>query len=533
MKKAKLLLALLSLTACEDPSAPTLPELSEVKITDLGPHHVYVDAFLNKIGDHDITEHGFTISLDSNSNEIYSKLGAINRNEKSPKKLSTEFKELKANTKYFVKTYATYNGTTVYGSTKSFTTSPIEMPTIQTLAAEAIEGQFAKFRGIITSAGNLQISQYGFVWSHSEHPTIDNASRHALINYGQSLPINFEYVAVDLNPETKYYFRSYLKANDTFIYGEEMSFITQNIIAPKIRTGEAIPGETSLVLKGEILAPGTKPITEYGMTYGTDNNIQIKIKASDAALSTYPTAFDVSVNNLHKGTTYQYTAYAISGGVTTYGEIKTITLGSTAPQMQTLSPLALTPVSATLVGKLLSAGDYAVSEVGIIWSKNTDPNLQNGQQLKLSNINQPLPFSFQFKVDNLVPENKYYYRTYTISRGQVYYGETKSFTTGKLVATAVKTNNQLEKDDNGNLLISAEITQGTYRLVEFGFLYAYSENEPHSKIKVPATYNNPLKIKASIPNPGCGKSVLVRAYALDDRGVNTFGDKLNLETEQC
>jgi phosphodiesterase/alkaline phosphatase D-like protein len=121
--------------------------------------------------------------------------------------------------------------------------------------------------------------------------------------------------------------------------------------------------------------------------------------------------------------------------------------------MQTLNPLALTPISATLVGKILSAGDYAVSEVGIIWSKNAEPSIQNGQQLKITNINQTIPFSYQFKVENLLPDTKYYYRTYALSRGHVYYGETISFSTAKAVGTIVKTNHHLEKDEQGNLIM--------------------------------------------------------------------------------
>jgi hypothetical protein len=107
--------------------------------------------------------------LDSNSNEIYSKLGAVNRNDKTPKKFSTEFKELKANTKYFVKTYASFNGTTIYGSTNSFTTSAVQSPALQTLAAEAIESHTCKLKGVVSTSGNLQISQYGFVWGDKEH----------------------------------------------------------------------------------------------------------------------------------------------------------------------------------------------------------------------------------------------------------------------------------------------------------------------------------------------------------------------------
>jgi hypothetical protein len=136
--------------------------------------------------------------------------------------------------------------------------------------------------------------------SFGEIKSINNASRYSQINYGEPLPINFEYKVYDLAPETRYYFRSYLIANDTLIYGEEMSFITKNLIEPKVRTFEAIAGENSILFKGEIKAPGTQAISEYGIAYGTNNSTQNKVKASDAAINTYPTTFEVSVNNFLK-----------------------------------------------------------------------------------------------------------------------------------------------------------------------------------------------------------------------------------------
>jgi hypothetical protein len=41
MKKAKLFIALLTLTACEEQNPPSLPDLSEVKIIDLA-HTMYI-----------------------------------------------------------------------------------------------------------------------------------------------------------------------------------------------------------------------------------------------------------------------------------------------------------------------------------------------------------------------------------------------------------------------------------------------------------------------------------------------------------
>jgi uncharacterized protein (TIGR02145 family) len=85
------------------------------------------------------------------------------------------------------------------------------------------------FRGTIVGIGEQEISKYGFCWSKSADPVVDESSIClGTTNHEGS----FSYTVYDFEANTTYYVRAFAIAGSTIFYGEEKSFTTPEILVP-------------------------------------------------------------------------------------------------------------------------------------------------------------------------------------------------------------------------------------------------------------------------------------------------------------
>lgn len=128
-----------------------------------------------------------------------------------------------------------------------------------------------------------------------------------------------------LTPGTTYYYQAYVVVDGRAYYGEIKSFKTTSSVTVTTKGADNITA-TSAIVRGEVSSSKQKA-SECGMYFGTDPNNLTKL-GSDA-ISAYNMPFYYSTSKygrtLTKGTTYYYRAYAIVGGVTYWGEIKSFT----------------------------------------------------------------------------------------------------------------------------------------------------------------------------------------------------------------
>lgn len=169
-------------------------------------------------------------------------------------------------------------------------------------------------------AADLKI---GFQYSQSagilptNSTTVDAEDADADYNYNTGI--------TGLDPETTYYFRSFVRQNGLDTYGETKSFTTKEL-SSLLATQDATEIEaTSVILNGTLdftnLSLAYKSI-EYGFFWGTSESSQpTKLSVGSIADNIY----SASLHNLSHKTQYWYKAYVKLDSQTFYGEVKTFT----------------------------------------------------------------------------------------------------------------------------------------------------------------------------------------------------------------
>jgi FlaG/FlaF family flagellin (archaellin) len=219
---------------------------------------------------------------------------------------------LTANTKYYVRAYATNAQGTAYGNEVSFTTLE-GLPTVTTLNVTDITANTAKGHGKVTNQGASTVTQRGICWSTSPSPTINDSHGNSGTGTGE-----YEVRMTGLQPGTKYYVRAYATNAQGTAYGEQTSF-TSGATLPTVVTG-SVSGFTA---SGTVTNDGGAPVTERGICWSTSHNPTTS--GTHGSSGTGLGSYTVNLNLIMPGTTYYLRAYAINSQGTAYGNEVTFT----------------------------------------------------------------------------------------------------------------------------------------------------------------------------------------------------------------
>ncbi|MFA4864311.1 MAG: hypothetical protein WC605_11150 [Bacteroidales bacterium] len=162
---------------------------------------------------------------------------------------------LTSNTLYYIRAYATNSIGTAYGDELTFTTLPVNLPTVTTAEVTNIAPTSATSGGNVTSDGGANVTARGVCWSTSPNPTTADSSTTDGSGTG-----TFVSNLTGLTASTLYYVRAYATNSAGSAYGNEVSFTT----LPPWVCGDSI---TINHVAGDV-APVTKTTT-----YGTVTNI--------------------------------------------------------------------------------------------------------------------------------------------------------------------------------------------------------------------------------------------------------------------
>jgi len=132
---------------------------------------------------------------------------------------------LRANTTYYLRAFATNNEGTAYSNEISFVTAEQNtLPTISTKIVSEITSTSAQSGGNITDEGSASITSKGVCWNTAGTPIIsDNNTEEGV---GTDLFISN---LNNLSPNTTYYIRAYATNDLGTAYGDEQSFTTLDI----------------------------------------------------------------------------------------------------------------------------------------------------------------------------------------------------------------------------------------------------------------------------------------------------------------
>lgn len=196
-------------------------------------------------------------------------------------------------------------------------------PRIETLPVVNISKTGVTFQANITQQGKLPIINHGFVWGHTENPTINSQDK---IQLGSTSKTgNFEAtVQSGLSDGETYYVRAFVATADYFVYGENESFVSKGSTPPLIKVLSAIEGTAAdtIVIEGK-----------YFSALAENNKVKFGQETSIVLAST-DSAIQCIVPNLTANQDYSISVN-VAGNLTT-SEIKFHVL---QPKIESMIPL--------------------------------------------------------------------------------------------------------------------------------------------------------------------------------------------------
>ena len=286
--------------------------LTTINVTSITHSQATTGGSISDKGGHTIRERGVCWSTGSNPTTSSSKQVSTDNADR----FSVRINGLTELTNYHVRAYVvTENGETYYGNDLSFrTTHEIKLAQSSKATISAITTNSATFRSTITSDGDGNISDCGFVYAKTSGPTVGNGTK---VSCGKLQSGAFSKNITGLSDNTTYYVRSYVVNEAGTSYGEETNFATLEIVKPTV--GDVTVGRVtykSVSLSAKVTSLGNGTLTDAGFVYSTSPNPGMtNHKVSCGKTSDLST----KVSTLTPKTTYYVRAYATNEKGTTLG----------------------------------------------------------------------------------------------------------------------------------------------------------------------------------------------------------------------
>lgn len=187
------------------------------------------------------------------------------------------------------------------------------LPVVNTGEAVQVTINSAEVGGIIIDDGGAEITARGFCWSKASTPSINDEMIPAGIGTGE-----FSSTIEGLEPNTRYYLRSFAENKVGIAYGNEVTFLTG--IAPPVVTTAQISGigADTAICGGTVTYDGGTAIEAMGICWSKEPMPDI----NDPHTTEVPGTgnFTSTLLNLDQATVYYVRAYASNESWTAYGE---------------------------------------------------------------------------------------------------------------------------------------------------------------------------------------------------------------------
>jgi starch-binding outer membrane protein SusE/F len=363
-------------------------------------------------------------------------------------------------------------------------------------------------------------SEKGVCYNTATAPTIAN---NKVAYTGQATTATYNVTLTGLAYATKYYARAYatIKESGT-IYGEEYSFTTLPVVP--VLTTAAITVITGNSAKGggNVTATGGAEVTVRGVVFGT--NPAPTIADSKTTDDKGPGAFVSTLASLKGNTTYYVRAYATNSAGTGYGpEVNFKTLVD-LPVVTTAAVTAVTKVSAVTGGEVTYDGGAAVTEKGLVWSKNANPTITDTKITGGAGIG-----AFVSNLAGLTLNSTYHVRAYATNSAGTAYGANIQFTTQADITKlwVVGDYNGWDNSNNAKFIISTATSNGDAE----GYVYLKSGGfklaTDHSWSDAATFGDNGA---GKLTNPGGNIAVPADGYYLIKANISTMTYSITLTT---
>ncbi len=228
---------------------------------------------------------------------------------------SSSMTGLEANTKYYVRAYATNGAGTAYGNQLEFSTAKDpDLPALTTSTISDITSYTAVSGGEISEQGSSEVLLRGVCWSLSANPTIDDEYTEDGAGTG-----TYTSSITGLYSGTTYYVRAYATNSYGIAYGNELSFTTlPGPSTVEIGVLRSKPGLISL--DADIIRDGGAAVTERGFVWNTSPDPDLTVNAGYSTEGQGSGPYTGEISGLSVNTDYYIRAWATNSEGTSYSE---------------------------------------------------------------------------------------------------------------------------------------------------------------------------------------------------------------------
>lgn len=195
---------------------PVVPTLTTTAVTAVTGKSASTGGNVTNAGGAEVTARGVCFGI----TQAPTVAGTKTTDGKGTGAFTSALANLKGNTTYYVRAYATNSAGTGYGPEVSFKT-PVDLPTVTTAAVTGITKTSAVSGGEVTYDGGGTITARGVVWSASANPTISDNK----IDTGTGVGA-FVSSITNLAKYSTYHVRAFATNSAGTAYGPDVQFTT-------------------------------------------------------------------------------------------------------------------------------------------------------------------------------------------------------------------------------------------------------------------------------------------------------------------